>query len=105
MKHTCQFLTEYIIAAVLITRVYKLAAPVFHMGIEEHLNKKMCCHVVHLEHLHAGYINVSNDYKDLYWPFGKHILTGLNIIRENPIFTRYTSRTMAVGRTLLSSII
>ena len=70
---------------VLITRVYNLADPVLHMGIEEHLNK-MGCRVVHLEHLHASYMNVSNDYKDLYWPFGQHILTGLNIIRENPNF-------------------
>ena len=70
---------------VLITRVYNLADPALNMGIEEHLNK-MGCRVVHLEHLHASYMNVTNDYKDLYWPFGQHILTGLNIIRENPNF-------------------
>lgn len=70
---------------VLMTRVYNLADPALNMGIEDHLNK-MGCRVVHLEHLHASYMNVSRDYNDLYWPFGQHILTGLNIIRENPNF-------------------
>ena len=70
---------------VLMTRVYNLADPALNMGIENHLNK-MGCRVVHLEHLHASYMNVSHDYNDLYWPFGQHILTGLNIIRENPNF-------------------
>lgn len=70
---------------VLMTRVYNLADPALNMGIEDHLNK-MGCKVVHLEHLHASCMNVSRDYNDLYWPFGQHILTGLNIIRENPNF-------------------
>ena len=52
------------------------------MGIEDHLNK-LGCKVVHLEHLEASYMNVEHDYKDMYWPFGQHILTGLKIIKAH----------------------
>ncbi len=70
---------------VLISRVYNLSDPVLNMGIEDHLNK-MGCRVVHLEHLEASYMHVEHDYKDMYWPFGQHILTGLKIIKANKNF-------------------
>ncbi len=70
---------------VLISRVYNLSDPVLNMGIEEHLNK-LGCRVVHLEHLEASYMQVEHDYKDMYWPFGQHILTGLKIIKANKNF-------------------
>ncbi len=67
---------------VLISRVYNIIDPVLNMGIEDHLNK-LGCKVVHLEHLEASYMNVEHDYKDMYWPFGQHILTGLKIIKAH----------------------
>lgn len=67
---------------VLISRVYNIIDPVLNMGIEEHLDK-LGCKVVHLEHLEASYMNVEHDYKDMYWPFGQHILTGLKIIKAH----------------------
>lgn len=67
---------------VLISRVYNIIDPVLNMGIEEHLHK-LGCKVVHLEHLEASYMNVEHDYKDMYWPFGQHILTGLKIIKAH----------------------
>ncbi len=67
---------------VLISRAYNITDPVLNMGIEEHLNK-LGCKIVHLEHLEAGYMNIEHDYKDMYWPFGQHILTGLKIIKTH----------------------
>lgn len=67
---------------VLISRVYNIIDPVLNMGIEEHLTE-LGCKVIHLEHLEAGYMNVAHDYKDMYWPFGQHILTGLKIIKAH----------------------
>ncbi len=67
---------------VLISRVYNIIDPILNMGIEEHLNA-LGCKVVHLEHLEASYMHVEHDYKDMYWPFGQHILTGLKIIKAH----------------------
>ena len=67
---------------VLVSRVYNIIDPVLGMGVEEYLNKAGC-RVVHLEHLQASYMHVEHDYKDMYWPFGQHILTGLKLIRAN----------------------
>ncbi len=67
---------------VLVSRVYNIADPILNMGIEKHLNE-LGCRVIHLEHLEASYMNVEHDYKDMYWPFGQHILTGLKLIKNN----------------------
>ena len=70
---------------VIVTRTYNVADPILNMGIEEHLDK-MGCRVIRLEHLEASYMKVQHVHEDLCWPFGQHILTGLNIIQKHPNF-------------------
>ncbi|MCF0260074.1 MAG: hypothetical protein HUJ54_09470, partial [Erysipelotrichaceae bacterium] len=67
---------------VIVSRLYNIVDPVLNMGIEEHLNKAGC-RVIHLEHLQASHMCVEHDYDGLCWPFGQHILTGLNIIKKH----------------------
>ena len=66
---------------VIVSRVYNIIDPVLNMGIEEHLHE-LGCRIVHLEHLEAGCMNVSEEYKNLYWPFGQHLLTGAGLINR-----------------------
>ncbi len=70
---------------VIVSRVYNIIDPVLNMGIEDYLNR-VGCRVVHLEHLQASYMHVEHDYRDMYWPFGQHILTGLKLIKANKNF-------------------
>ena len=67
---------------VLVSRVYNIVDPALNMGIEEHLDA-LGCRVIHLEHLEAGCMHVENEYANLYWPFGQHLLTGFGIIRAH----------------------
>ena len=63
---------------VLITRPYNLYDPVLNMGIQEQLDK-LGCRVIHLEHLDARkLVTLPEEYRDMCWPFGQHIMSGIN---------------------------
>lgn len=58
---------------VLITRNYGLSDPVLNMGIPRLLLERGH-KVITLSHLPAHDLDLSEDYPNLYWPFGQHIL-------------------------------
>lgn len=67
---------------VMISRVYNIADPALNMGIENEL-KKRGYKVLHLTHLEASEMNMGEEYLNMYWPFGQHIITGAKIIRNH----------------------
>ena len=67
---------------VMISRVYNIADPALNMGIENEL-KKRGYKVLHLTHLEASEMNIGEEYSNMYWPFGQHIITGAKIIRKH----------------------
>lgn len=68
---------------VLITRTYGLIDDVLNMGLPELLLERGCT-VITLGNLEGHSIDISKDYKNLYWPFSQHILSGAKIIKNNP---------------------
>ncbi len=68
---------------VLITRAYGLDDAVLSMGIaDELLNRGY--KVITLSQLDAHRTDLSQEYPNQYWPFGAHILTGMQIVRNDP---------------------
>ena len=67
---------------VMISRVYNITDPALNMGIENEL-KKRGYKVLHLTHLEASEMNIGEEYSNMYWPFGQHIITGAKIIRKH----------------------
>lgn len=67
---------------VMISRVYNIVDPALNMGIENEL-KKRGYKVLHLTHLEASEMNIGEEYSNMYWPFGQHIITGAKIIRKH----------------------
>lgn len=67
---------------VIISRVYNIVDPTLNMGIEDKL-KELGYKVLYLSHLEAGEINIKEDYSNMYWPFGQHILTGAEIVKSS----------------------
>lgn len=68
---------------VLITRNYGISDPVLSMGIPELLMQRGY-KVITLSHLPGHDLDMSEDYPNLYWPFGQHILSGAKIIAHHP---------------------
>ena len=68
---------------VLITRNYGVSDPVLNMGIPEILLNRGY-KVITLSHLPGHDIDISEDYPNLYWPFGQHILSGAKLIANHP---------------------
>ena len=68
---------------VMITRNYGLQDPVLNMGIPELLLERGY-KVINLEHLPAHDLSLEEDYPNLYWPFGQHILSGAKLIARHP---------------------
>ena len=68
---------------VLITRNYGISDPVLNMQIPNELLKRGCM-VLNLSHLAGHSLDLSEEYPNLYWPFGQHILSGAKIIRDHP---------------------
>lgn len=68
---------------VLITRNYGISDPVLNMGIPGELLKRGC-KVLTLAHLQGHDVDLSEEYPNMYWPFGQHILSGAKIIRSHP---------------------
>lgn len=67
---------------VLITRTYGLIDDVLNMGLPDLLLERGCA-VITLGNLEGHCVDISKDYKNLYWPFSQHILSGAKIIKEN----------------------
>ncbi len=68
---------------VMITRNYGIQDPVLNMGIPELLLERGY-KVINLEHLPAHDLSLKDDYPNLYWPFGQHILSGARLIKHHP---------------------
>ncbi len=68
---------------VLITRNYGLDDAVLSMGIAEQLLSRGYT-IITLSHLDAHGTDLSREYPNQYWPFGAHILTGMQIVRNDP---------------------
>ncbi|WP_333652543.1 acyl-CoA dehydratase activase [Lacrimispora sp.] len=68
---------------VLITRNYGISDPVLNMGIPELLLERGH-KVITLSHLPAHDLDISEDYPNLYWPFGQHILSGAKMVKHHP---------------------
>lgn len=67
---------------VMISRVYNIVDPALNMGIENEL-KNRGYKVLHLTHLEASEMDIEEEYFNMYWPFGQHIITGAKIIRKH----------------------
>ncbi|MVX67285.1 CoA activase [Clostridium chromiireducens] len=67
---------------VMISRVYNIIDPALNLGIENEL-KKRGYKVLHLTHLEASEMDLGEEYSNMYWPFGQHIITGAKIIRKH----------------------
>lgn len=67
---------------VIITRTYGVVDKGLNMEIPKIL-KKMGYKVITLSHLPAHSMDISNEYPNMYWPFGQHILSGAKIVRNS----------------------
>ena len=70
-------------AFVIVTRGYGIVDPILNMGIPEKL-EKLGYKVLTLSNLPAHDHDTSNEHPNMYWPFGQHILSGAQIIRQHP---------------------
>ena len=71
------------IAFVIITRPYGVNDPCLNMNVEG-IIAGMGYQLLHLDHLPGHDIDTSGEYPNLYWPFGQHILSGAELIRQHP---------------------
>ncbi|QZY53962.1 acyl-CoA dehydratase activase [Crassaminicella profunda] len=69
-------------AFVIITRAYGIADEGLNMEIPRRL-REMGHKVLTLSNLPAHSYDLSDDYPNMYWPFGQHILSGAKIVKEN----------------------
>ncbi|AOY74510.1 acyl-CoA dehydratase activase [Clostridium formicaceticum] len=70
-------------AFVIITRAYGVTDPVLNMGIPKKL-MNMGYKVLTLSNLPAHTHDTSKEYPNMYWPFGQHILSGAQIVKQHP---------------------
>ncbi|WP_378955180.1 acyl-CoA dehydratase activase [Pelosinus sp. sgz500959] len=70
-------------AFVIMTRSYNVADPILNMKIPQKL-RAMGYKVLTLANIPAFDYDVSEDYPNMYWPFGQHILAGAKIVRNMP---------------------
>ena len=68
---------------VLITRNYGVSDPILNMGIPELLLERGY-KVITLSHLPGHALDISDEYNNLYYPFGQHILSGAKLIAHHP---------------------
>lgn len=68
---------------VLITRTYGVSDPVLNMNLPELLIERGCKVITH-ENLKGHDVDISEKYKNLYWPFSQHILGSAKIIHDTP---------------------
>lgn len=70
-------------AFVIVTRAYGISDPILNMGIPEKL-ERLGYKVLTLSNLPAHDHDTSKEHPNMYWPFGQHILSGAQIIRQHP---------------------
>ena len=70
-------------AFVIVTRGYGIVDPILNMGIPEKL-EKLGYKVLTLSNLPAHDHDTSKEHPNMYWPFGQHILSGAQIIKQHP---------------------
>lgn len=68
---------------VLITRNYGVFDPILNMGIPDLLLERGI-RVITLSHLPGHALDISEEYTNLYWPFGQHILSGAKLVAHHP---------------------
>ncbi|MCM1226981.1 MAG: acyl-CoA dehydratase activase [Clostridium sp.] len=68
---------------VLITRPYDISDPVLNMGIPQLLLERGC-KLITLDHLPGHSLDISEEYPNIYWPFGQHIISGAKLIKNHP---------------------
>ncbi len=68
---------------VMVTRTYGIDDPILNMGIPQELLKRGY-KVITLSHIPAHSMDISDEYENLYWPFGQHIISGAKLIRNHP---------------------
>lgn len=68
---------------VIVTRAYGIADPILSMGIPEKI-EKLGYKVLTLSNLPAHQHDTAKEYPNMYWPFGQHILSGAQIIKQHP---------------------
>lgn len=68
---------------VLITRNYGVSDSILNMGIPDLLLERGI-KVITLSHLPGHVLDISEEYPNLYWPFGQHILSGAKLIAHHP---------------------
>ncbi|QXM05326.1 acyl-CoA dehydratase activase [Crassaminicella indica] len=69
-------------AFVIITRTYGISDKGLNMEIPRRL-REMGYKVFTLSNLPAHNYDLSDDYSNMYWPFGEHILSGAKIVKKN----------------------
>ncbi|PAB58378.1 acyl-CoA dehydratase activase [Anaeromicrobium sediminis] len=70
-------------AFVIITRTYNIVDKGLNMGIPQKL-REMGYKVLNLSNLPAHDHDISKEYPNMYWPFGQHIISGTQIVKQNP---------------------
>jgi predicted CoA-substrate-specific enzyme activase len=68
---------------VLVTRTYGIDDPVLNMNIPYELLSRGY-KVITISHLPAHNLDISDEYENLYWPFGQHIVSGAKLIASHP---------------------
>lgn len=68
---------------VLMTRPYGVMDPVLNMQIPRKLHQ-MGCRVIPMDVLPVHHYDINDDYPNMYWPFGQHVLAAAQIIRNTP---------------------
>ncbi len=68
---------------VLMTRPYGMNDPVLNMGIPDLLLERGY-KVITNEHLPGHDVKIGEEYPNMYWPFGQHLLGGAKIVASHP---------------------
>lgn len=68
---------------VIITRAYGIEDPILNMNIPTELLSRGY-KVITLSHLEAYDLNIDEEYENLYWAFGQHIISGAKIVASHP---------------------
>lgn len=90
---------------VMVTRNYGIEDAVLNMGIPDALIDRGQ-KVITISHLHDHDIDISDDYPNVYWPFGQHILSSCKIIARDPrLFAVYLTNHGCGPDTMLSHLV
>lgn len=90
---------------VMITRNYGISDAVLNSGIPDALIERGQ-KVITISHLHAHDLDLKDDYPNMYWPFGQHILSAIKLIRRDPrLFAVYLTNHGCGPDTMLSHLV